>query len=58
MAVQALEDGNILVTVEDNLGKRNITLALVPAFRFALSLLRACEERTEKLVEQLKAETL
>lgn len=56
VAVQALDDGNIMVTIDDDLGKRNVHLGLISAFRLAMSMLRAVEEQTEKLFVQGRAE--
>lgn len=53
VAVQALDDGNIMVTIDDDLGKRNVHVGLVAGFRLALSMLRACEEVTERKLERL-----
>jgi hypothetical protein len=55
VAVQALEDGNIMITVSDDTGKRNVHLGFVAASRFALSLQRAVQEQSEKLFEHGKA---
>jgi hypothetical protein len=53
VAVQALDDGNIMVTIEDDLGKRNVHMGIIPTFRLALSLLRAVEEQVEQQAEKL-----
>jgi tRNA isopentenyl-2-thiomethyl-A-37 hydroxylase MiaE len=55
VAVQAVEGGNIMITVDDDMGRRNVHLGFVAASRFALSLQRAVQEQSEKLFEQGKA---